>query len=35
MENAQCAFYISDTPVTLKQNQDHQTCNGNVDPEKV
>ena len=29
------AVYISDTPVTLKQSQGHQTYNDNVEPKKV
>ena len=30
----QFADYISDTPVTLKQSQDHPTQNDNVDPKQ-
>ena len=30
----QFAAYISDTPVTLKQSQDNQTQNNNVDPKQ-
>ena len=32
IQNTQFAVYISDTHVTLKQGQDHQTKNANVDP---
>ena len=28
------AVYISDTPVTLKQSQGHQTLNDNVEPKE-
>ena len=31
---AQFALYISDTPVTLKQSQDHQTYDENIHPEQ-
>ena len=31
-QNMQSAIYISDTPVTLKQGQGHQTYNDNVYP---
>ena len=30
----QFAVYISDTPVTLKQSQGHQTYNDNIDPKQ-
>ena len=30
----QFAVHISDIPVTLKQNQGHQTYNDNVDPKQ-
>ena len=30
----QFAVYISDTPVTFKQSQGHQTYNDNVDPKQ-
>ena len=32
IQNTQFAVIISDTPVTLKQSQGHQTYNDNVDP---
>ena len=31
----QYSTYISDTPVTLKQGESHQTKNDNVDPKQV
>ena len=34
IQNMQFAVYISDTPVTLKQSQGHQTYNDNVDPKQ-
>ena len=34
IENMQFAVYMSETPVTLKQSQEHQTFNVNVDPEQ-
>ena len=34
MQSMQFAVYISDTPVTLKQSQGHQTYNHNVEPKK-
>ena len=33
-QNMQFAVYISDTPVTLKQSQGHQTYHDNVDPKQ-
>ena len=33
IQNMQIAIDISDTPVTLKQSQGHQTCNEYVDLE--
>ena len=34
IQNMQFAVFISDTPVTLKQSQGHQTYHDNVDPEQ-
>ena len=34
IQNMQFAVYISDTPVTLKQSQGHQTYNDNVHPKQ-
>ena len=34
IQNTQVAVYVSDTPVTLKQSQAHQTYNVNVDPKQ-
>ena len=31
----QFVVYVSDTPVTLKQSQGHQTQNDNVDPKQI
>ena len=35
IQNMKFAVIISDTPVTLKQSQGHQTYNENVDPEQA
>ena len=35
IQNKPFAVNISDTPVTLKQSQGHQTYNDNVDPKQV
>ena len=34
IQNLPFAVYISDTHVTLKQGQDHQTYNDNVNPKQ-
>ena len=34
IQNMQFAVYISDTPVTLKQSQDHQSYNANEDAKR-
>ena len=34
IQNTQFAVYISDTPVTLKQSQDHYIYNENVGPKR-
>ena len=34
IQNMQFAVYISDTPVTLKESQGHQTYNENVHPKQ-
>ena len=34
-KKVQFAVYISDTPVTLKESQDHQTYNEYVDPKQA
>ena len=34
IQNTQLAVYISDTPVTLKQSQDHYIYNENIEPKR-